>query len=104
MTQQETIKRLERYQSSTPSNWRKEAEARRKAQQDGWLQYSRKIAVKIALSMKEQNLTRQDIANRMNCSPQYISRLLKGEENLSLETICKLEKALGVSIMREALA
>ena len=48
--------------------------------------------------MKQQNISRQDLAERMGCSPQYISRLLKGEENFSLETICKLENALNVPI------
>lgn len=102
MTQQETIKQLERFQSATPSNWRKEAEARRQAKTEGWLQYSRKIAVKIALAMKKHNLTRADVAERMGCSPQYVSRLLKGEENLSLETISKLENALQESILQNA--
>ncbi len=32
--------------------------------------------------MKQQNLSRQDVADRMGCSPQYVSRLLKGEEKL----------------------
>lgn len=40
---------------------------------------------------------------RMGCSPQYVSRLLKGEENLSLETICKLENALNLSILQTVL-
>lgn len=31
---------------------------------------------------------------------QYISKLLKGEENLSLETICKLEDALNIAILQ----
>lgn len=50
--------------------------------------------------MKCQGLTRQDVATRMGCSPQYVSRLLKGEENLSLETICKLENALNMAILQ----
>lgn len=48
--------------------------------------------------MKQQGLSRQDVADRMGCSPQYISKLLKGTENLSLETICKLEDVLNVAI------
>lgn len=50
--------------------------------------------------MKQQNISRQDLAEKMGCSPQYISRLLKGEENFSLETICKLENALNVPILQ----
>ena len=100
MTQEEAIARLSRYQSPTPSKWRDEEEKRCQAKTEGWLQYSRRIAIKIALAMKQQNLSRQDVADRMGCSPQYVSRLLKGEENLSLETICKLEEALNISILQ----
>ena len=69
-------------------------------EQKAWLPYSRKIAIKTAMAMKRQDLTRSDLATRMGCSPQYVSRLLKGEENLSLETICKLENALNVPILQ----
>ena len=100
MTREEAIIRLSRYRSDIPSEWRDEEEKRRSAKKQGWLQYSRRIAIKIAMEMKWQGLTRQDVATRMGCSPQYVSRLLKGEENLSLETICKLEDALNVAILQ----
>lgn len=100
MTQEKAVARLSRYQSDTPSVWLEEEEKRRQAKAEGWLQYSRKIAIKLALAMKQQNLSRQDVAERMGCSPQYVSRLLKGEENLSLETICKLEDALNIAILQ----
>ena len=102
MTREEAIARLSRYQSPTPSEWREEEEHRLQAKAEGWLQYSRRIAIKIALAMKQQNLSRQDVADRMGCSPQYVSRLLKGEENLSLETISKLENALQEPILQTA--
>lgn len=100
MTQQEAIARLSRYQSPTPSTWREDEEATRRAKSEGWLPYSRKIAIRTAMAMKRQNITRSEVATRMGCSPQYVSRLLKGEENLSLETICKLENALNVPILQ----
>ena len=100
MTQEEAIARLSRYQTNEPSKWREKEEERRRAKEEGWLRYSRKIAIKIAMAMKQQNISRQDLAERMGCSPQYISRLLKGEENFSLETICKLENALNVPIFQ----
>ena len=94
------IDRLSRYQSDEPSDWRVEEERVRYAKLKGWLQYSRKIAIKVAVAMKQQGLSRQDVADRMGCSPQYISKLLKGTENLSLETICKLEDALNIAILQ----
>jgi ribosome-binding protein aMBF1 (putative translation factor) len=100
MTQEEAIARLSRYQSDEPSDWRVEEERIRYAKTKGWLQYSRKIAIKVAVAMKQQGLSRQEVADRMRCSPQYISKLLKGEENLSLETICKLEDALNIAILQ----
>ena len=94
------IDRLSQYQSDEPSDWRVEEERVCYAKSKGWLQYSRKIAIKVAVAMKQQGLSRQDLADRMGCSPQYISKLLKGTENLSLETICKLEDALNIAILQ----
>lgn len=100
MTREETIARLSRYEAPTSSEWRENEQKLCQAKAEGWLRYSRRIAIKIALAMKRQNLSRQDMADRLGCSPQYVSRLLKGEENLSLETICKLEEALNISILQ----
>ena len=100
MTQEEAIARLSRYQSDESSEWMVAEEKIRYAKTKGWLRYSRKIAIKVAMAMKQQGLSRQDVADRMGCSPQYISKLLKGTENLSLETICKLEDVLNVAILQ----
>ena len=100
MTRDEAIARLSSYQSPTPSEWREKEVVYQTAKSQGWLKYSRKIAIKVAMSMKYQNISRQELAERMGCSPQYVSRLLKGEENLSLETICKLEEALNIAILQ----
>ena len=97
---EEQLAFLDAHSSPTPSRWREEAEATRRAKAEGWLPYSRKIAIRTAMAMKRQNITRSDVASRMGCSPQYVSRLLKGEENLSLETICNLENALNVPILQ----
>jgi antitoxin component HigA of HigAB toxin-antitoxin module len=100
MTLDRIIERLSRYESPTPSEWREKEAVYQTAKSQGWLKYSRKIAIKVAMSMKYQNISRQELAERMGCSPQYVSRLLKGEENLSLETICKLEEALNIAILQ----
>ena len=34
----------------------------------------------------------------MGCSQQYISKILKGQENLSIETIYKIEEALEIEM------
>jgi transcriptional regulator with XRE-family HTH domain len=35
----------------------------------------------------------------LGVSPQYVSKILKGSENMTLETIAKLEDALGVNLI-----
>lgn len=95
MNQQEAISRLSRYQSDTPSAWRSEEEKRLNAKKQGWLQYSRKIAVKVAL-----NISRKELAERIKRPVSYISKMLKGEINFSLDEICELENALNISILQ----
>ena len=92
-----TIQKLQRYQSATPSHWRKEAEARRQHRE--WLFYSQRIAMQMLDKMETEHITQKQLAERMGCSQQYISKILKGRENLSLETLCKIEMALGITVL-----
>lgn len=88
---------LEAHQSQTPSTWREEAEWRR--DNWSWLRHSQRIAVKVLLQMKQQGLTQKALAERMGCTQQYVSKILKGKENLSLDILTKLENALGFSLI-----
>lgn len=92
-----TIERLNAHKSSTPSKWREEAQYR--VENRAWLRHSQMIAMRVLDEMENKGLTQKEFAQRVGCSQQYISRILKGKENLSLETISKIEAALGVSIL-----
>ena len=35
----------------------------------------------------------------MNCTQQYVSKILKGSENMPLDTLSKLEDALGINLI-----
>lgn len=98
---QKMLEFLESHKSETPSTWREEAEWRR--DNWSWLQYSQKIAIKILLRMKQTGLTQQALAERMNCTQQYVSKILKGNENLSLDTLSKLEEVLGMNLLSKSL-
>ena len=54
--------------------------------------------------MEELGLTQKSLAERMGCSQQYVSRVLKGTENLSIETISKIESVLELEILEPAFA
>ena len=88
---------LEAHQSETLSTWREEAEWRR--DNWSWLRHSQKIAVKVLLQMKQEGLTQKALAERMGCTQQYVSKILKGKENMSLDTLSKLEDALDINLI-----
>lgn len=58
-----------------------------------------KIAVKVLLRMKLLGLMQKALAERMNCTQQYISKILKGKENMSLDRLSKLERVLGITLI-----
>lgn len=61
-----------------------------------WLNHSQMIANTMSARMKELGMTQKMLAEKMNCTQQYISKILKGRENLSLEAISKIENALDI--------
>ena len=101
-TREEIISKLNAHSSDTPSKWREKA-AWRNANKS-WLRYSPRIAMMMLDKMEELGLTQKALAERMGCSQQYASRVLKGTENLSIETISKIESALELEILESALA
>lgn len=66
-----------------------------------WLRRSNRIAAKVLVTLKEQKMTQKDLAVKMNVTPQYINKLVKGGENLTIETITKLEKILNISFFSD---
>lgn len=94
---QKTLDYLESHQSKTPSKWRDEANWRR--ENKAWLRHSQRIAVKMLSFMKRENLTQNAMAERMNCTQQYVSKILCGTENLTLETLSKLEEAMQTQLI-----
>lgn len=99
-TKEEIRAKLAEHESETPSKWREKAEWRMANR--SWLRYSQRIAMVMLDKMEEAGLTQNSLAERMGCSQQYISRVLKGKENLSIETICKIEAALDIDILEPA--
>lgn len=83
--------------SDRPSSWKEEARYRR--ENKGWLKKSAMIALKVLGALKAQGLTQKDLAEKMNISLQQINKIVAGRENLTLETITNLEKALGIMII-----
>lgn len=92
-----TEEKLREHAPETPSKWREKAEWRQKNK--SWLRFSQQIAIKMLEKMNEMGLTQKALAERMDCSQQYVSKVLRGQENLSIETICKIEDALEIMLL-----
>lgn len=89
--------KLNEHKSSTPSKWKEEADFR--VANKSWLRYSQHIAMMMLDKMEELNMTQKALAEKMGCSQQYVSKILKGRENLSIETLCKIENALQLTLL-----
>lgn len=83
---------------STPDTiWSKDSAFRQENSE--WLQKSAKIALIVLRALTDQSINQKDLAVLMGVKPQQVNKIVKGKENLTLETICKLEKALNVKIV-----
>lgn len=98
----ETLKFLESHQSETPSRFKENAQWRK--ENASWLRWSRQVALAIIDYMQANKLKRADLAKILGVSPQYVSKLLSGTENLSFKSIANIEEKLGISCMEVAFA
>ncbi|MCX4279333.1 helix-turn-helix transcriptional regulator [Muribaculum sp.] len=67
------------------------------------------MTIRLKEVMKEKGVTGRELATRLNTTPQYISNITSGRQNLSLNGIDEVAKALGVEpwellVSREQLA
>ena len=99
-TAHEIVSELKKHQPSTPSRWRENAEWR--IANKSWLRYSQQIAMMMLDRMEELHMSQKQLSELMGCSQQYVSKVLKGQENLSLETLSKIERCLNLQIIAKS--
>ena len=94
---EKAVEVLRKNQCTEKSNWREQAQWY--TDNWDWLKHSLQIALQTRARMKELEWTQKELAEKMGCSQQYVSLILKGKENLTLETIAKLEKVLDFDLI-----
>ena len=57
------------------------------------------IAMRISATLKAKKMTQKDLAAQLGVSPQALTRIMKGRQNLSLNKVRQIEKVLGISMM-----
>jgi len=83
--------------SDQPSEWKSKAHFRRYNRH--WLNKAAGISLDILTAMKSQNLSQQELAERSGVSIPQMTSILKGQKNLTLETISRLETSLRIPIL-----
>ena len=63
-----------------------------------WLKRSRRVAYAIMDYMQAGGLSRNDVAEKLGGSPQYVDRILSGKMNFTLKTISLIEERLGLEL------
>lgn len=91
------IEFFEAHESESSSQFVREAQWRK--DNAGWLRWSRQVAAALMGYMQRNGLKRADLASRLGVTPQYVSRLLSGNENLSFKSIDNIENKLGITCM-----
>ncbi len=85
------------------TGWLEKAKWRQENQD--WLDISFDISVYILATLRANKKegvfpkNQKEFALLLDCTPQYVNKLLKGTEKLNIETISKIQKALGITII-----
>ncbi len=85
---------------SDNGNWLNAARERKANR--AWLRKSQEIALRILSVLREKGMQQKELASMLGVSPQQVSKIVKGKENLTLETISKIEMALGAELINIA--
>ena len=73
-----------------------------------WLDISFEIALTVLAKLSENKINKEGVFNQkllaeaLGCSAQYVNKLLKGNENLTLDTICNLQNVLNINLIEVA--
>ena len=73
--------------------------ARYRKENRDWLRMSQEIALCLHYYLRKTGMTQKELADKMGVSAVYVGKLLKGGENLTLETICKIQKVIRESLV-----
>jgi ribosome-binding protein aMBF1 (putative translation factor) len=63
------------------------------------LKESQNIALKVLMQLDQLGWSQKDLALKMEVSPQQISKIVSGKENLTIETQIKLQNILDIPIL-----
>lgn len=63
------------------------------------LRESQNIAFKVLIRLDELKWSQKDLAKAMDVSPQQVNKIVKGKENLTIETQIKIQTILNIPLL-----
>lgn len=94
------MKSIEKIQSLVLDNSTENIERNRdRIKNRPMLKESRNIALKVLEKLEELSWSQKKLAEAMNVSPQQVSKIVSGKENLTIETQVKLQDVLNIPIL-----
>lgn len=103
MEKNKNIDNFLKHVSKKDSGWL--AKAKWRQENEDWLDISFDVALRVASTLSANKKVdkypknQAELAEAMGCSAQYVNKLLKGQENLQIETICKISRILGITLI-----
>ena len=79
------------------SGWHEKADER--IANKVWQDKAFDIALRVIRHIRSNKISQVKLAVEMQMKPQSLNRILQGKENLTLETICRIEEALGIRLI-----
>ncbi len=74
-------------------------EVKKRIKNRAMLRESQQIALKVLLKLDDLGWSQKDLAEKMGVSPQQISKIVSGKENLTIETQIKLQNILDIPVL-----
>jgi len=99
----QNFKNFKKLVSNVDTSWSNELADFNK--NSSWLDISFEIALSVLAKLSENKINKKGIFNQkllaeaLGCSAQYVNKLLKGNENLTLDTICNLQNVLNINLI-----
>ena len=92
-----TINFLKEHESKVPSKFQEKAEWRHENRE--WLRWSRDVALFLVEYMETNGINRNGLAERLEVTPQYVSKILSGKVNFSFKSIAEIENKLSIRLL-----
>ena len=75
------------------------ADVKKRIKNRAMLRESQQIAIKVLMKLDDFGWSQKDLAKAMEVTPQQITKIVSGKENLTIETQIKLQHILDIPVL-----